>query len=1145
MIDGTTCSPSTRYHIDMMKSPETSNGSNSTSGSASAVMEIARSSSASNTSTPNTSVTSMSDEQHTISKYSNFRGSGESIDALRAMKEVLEVILKNDIQGPQLFRLDSEFDLELGKGTQFKVTGASRQFRDNIRLMRKSEEVGVSQEEGSLWRMLDDLANSVVKRALWTPDLSNRQFLVEAHGKQLSQQDMTRELESQLRSAQKEIDKLCNKAYKRHPNIVRLKGWGLCLDTFEANTTLNTRIPLLILEKATCDLADFLASSNYNKTSFESLIKICSDIGTGLGALHAGNVTHGDMKPENILLFASGSLKPLETVWTAKLCDFGNAESRSSEVSAGIERFSAAGMYSSTSHAPEKAIYAGTPGWIPPEAFPDKGNFKSFDFESLKRCDVFVYGLIVWRIFQDESDRGVYDIITKRRRSNRVHLVDGERISEYLPPHDLAYQNAAKDIKRATRIERRRTDPSGILFTQRSRNIGMGRIPTSNDMWRILKVLRAALQPTPKYRDSRPWQFFDGTYYSTIQPFLESPILDEEASWTYKTLMHNLNKAVALGSKVSRQFSRSQKLASSMLQSPIVSTYGYLRLRMSSVVEKPQRHRAFETLFKAESSRLPLGWDIENLSELEHVGENCYPFPSIFSTMKDLYEQTAQEYNSKVTHQLYACARLRSRFKDCCWQSWSRYLRKFNAVALLLCCVNYTEDEYEVKRLRAIKLLVYHSNSYFPIIAWMCRGKIGQRELREIANSEQFSSRLWSWTHDREIPLELRNDLFKLFIESGCYVGPAFGRYLEGIVERSITIHTNYEYIINACAKVIQYSQIASGSEPGSNLMDVDIATRRFFLRGESPDQSEDNISKAVISNLHGYNTSTILHEAVIAFCYPAVEYLVQCSAIPFLVRNRDRKTPLELAYDIKGRNLVSWKLTQINAIIGILSKETRVQHSQHELPLGWEMVQVESGITVFRESTVNPTNPSLTFQTPKFSLLQETQIPLGSRKSDQGGLTYNFDLVRFMHRPKLDQLKHATKAFGDAWYKDESKNRIETLRIGMDDSHERISWVRFLVQLYKVMKVVLLRSYINALLIFLPISLLLTSEDQQNLTSLLISFLAAIPLIGGLESAVKDFHPISPNFMEQSVSSRSVSCIAEALVSLAPTVQMTLLDIY
>ncbi|KAF7944489.1 hypothetical protein EAE96_010880 [Botrytis aclada] len=794
--------------------------SNSTSGPASNSFDLnweiddtAESSSTINMPILNTVDTSMWGEQHTISKYSSFRGSGEAIDALKAMEEVLEIISQNDIQGPQLLRLNSEFSLELGKGTQFRVIGASNEFRSKLKRARKLDNVELSQEKAILWDTLDTLANSVVKRALWTPDLANRRFLSEAHGENLSIQDMARELESQLRSAKKEIDKLCNESYRKHPNIVRLWGWGLCLDTFESNTTLNTRIPLLLKEKATCDLADFLASSNYAEISFESLIKICSDIGTGLGALHAGNVTHGDMKPENILLFANGSLIQSKITWTAKLCDFGNAESKSWQRSTNNDSLDASRMYSSEADISEDFVYAGTPGWIPPEAYPEKGSFKTFDFEDLKRCDVFVYGPILWRIFQDDNERGEYDNETKKRKSNRRHLVDGEKINQYLPPYDLAYKDAAKAIKKAADI---------------------GKIPTSKDMWRMLRVVRAALQPIPKYRDSRPWKFFDMIYYAIIRSFMENPMRDEVRSETYETIYrnfrHNRDIVSDLSLRASRRLWETCYLFFSDSPGPILSLYTYIRLELPSTVEKPPRQKAFKNLYARASSKLSLSWNLGVISQLDHAGPSCYSFAELYSTFQSSSGIHYIFRDSEYAVVSYAHARLRSRFKYCCWQSWTTNSPNFNAVAQYL--FRYCSESSNFGS-RFLNWSNSNFNGWFSRLAWLCRGEIGERELREIDNSNGYSSGLWMWSYRKEILLEYRLDVFHLFVERGCYVGPGFRLFLESLVEESASIHNNYNCIVGACAKVIQCSQVSLTSKPDQN--PITMAMRRFFSYGRIP----------------------------------------------------------------------------------------------------------------------------------------------------------------------------------------------------------------------------------------------------------------------------------------------------------------------
>jgi hypothetical protein len=83
---------------------------------------------------------------------------------------------------------------------------------------------------------------------------------------------------------------------------------------FKAITPLNTKILLLIFKQETCDLNDFLASSNYNNTSYKALIKIYANIRTSLSGLYRGNLTYRNIKLKNVLLFANRTSDPLNII---------------------------------------------------------------------------------------------------------------------------------------------------------------------------------------------------------------------------------------------------------------------------------------------------------------------------------------------------------------------------------------------------------------------------------------------------------------------------------------------------------------------------------------------------------------------------------------------------------------------------------------------------------------------------------------------------------------------------------------------------------------------------------------------------------------------------------------------------------------
>ncbi|XP_077447077.1 death-associated protein kinase 2 isoform X1 [Stigmatopora argus] len=116
----------------------------------------------------------------------------------------------------------------------------------------------------------------------------------------------------------------------QHPNIVALK------DVFESRSEV-----VLILEIVSGgELFDFIAEKE--ALLEDEAIRFMKQILEGLGFMHAKNIGHFDLKPENIMLSDKGSAHP-----TIKLIDFGLAH-----------RFVPGEEYRSTS---------GTPQYIAPE----------------------------------------------------------------------------------------------------------------------------------------------------------------------------------------------------------------------------------------------------------------------------------------------------------------------------------------------------------------------------------------------------------------------------------------------------------------------------------------------------------------------------------------------------------------------------------------------------------------------------------------------------------------------------------------------------------------------------------------------------------------------------------------------------------
>src|SRR5262249_45536857 len=112
------------------------------------------------------------------------------------------------------------------------------------------------------------------------------------------------------------------------------------------------------------DVRKFVESKReHEPIRLEVVLDLTGDIADGLTALHYFGVVHGDIKPENILLFEDREKRKL----IAKICDFG---------SSGVE-------------ISEDSTRGATEAWSPPE-FP--GSY--FDKVAKATWDVYSFGLV-------------------------------------------------------------------------------------------------------------------------------------------------------------------------------------------------------------------------------------------------------------------------------------------------------------------------------------------------------------------------------------------------------------------------------------------------------------------------------------------------------------------------------------------------------------------------------------------------------------------------------------------------------------------------------------------------------------------------------------------------------------------------------
>ncbi|KAH7198915.1 uncharacterized protein B0J16DRAFT_367919 [Fusarium flagelliforme] len=100
---------------------------------------------------------------------------------------------------------------------------------------------------------------------------------------------------------------------EKSANIGRLL--GVCWDISSRD---NIPWPVLIFEKSRHgDLRTFLDSNVGRELTFPKRLRLCLDIGKGISILHQSGIVHGDIKPENILIFDK------EGDYQAKVIDFG------------------------------------------------------------------------------------------------------------------------------------------------------------------------------------------------------------------------------------------------------------------------------------------------------------------------------------------------------------------------------------------------------------------------------------------------------------------------------------------------------------------------------------------------------------------------------------------------------------------------------------------------------------------------------------------------------------------------------------------------------------------------------------------------------------------------------------------------------
>ena len=184
-----------------------------------------------------------------------------------------------------------------------------------------------------------------------------------------------------------ELQVLTNHSIRMHENFIDLL--GLTWD-YEPNADDSESVwPVLALEEAECTLESLLR--DIRESPFTSKLKYCYDIAKALHFLHQCNVTHCDVKAENVLICVTSYSGTI-----AKLSDFGSA------------------ILDVTPETCLEHGVAGSPPWNAPE-----WNKKLVGLDILK-VDVFSFAMLVWR---SVAMTGILDEIQDEEHTERMARV--------------------------------------------------------------------------------------------------------------------------------------------------------------------------------------------------------------------------------------------------------------------------------------------------------------------------------------------------------------------------------------------------------------------------------------------------------------------------------------------------------------------------------------------------------------------------------------------------------------------------------------------------------------------------------------------------------------------------------------------------
>lgn len=175
----------------------------------------------------------------------------------------------------------------------------------------------------------------------------------------------------------------------------------------------------------------------------------------------------------------------------------------------------------------------------------------------------------MWRIFTPEADR-VTVSYGKKSSAKPGPIIEKESKFQACK-NDLAYKSASEDMK--AYLRNRNTSQAIKAYR----------------MNRILRVLRASLQPIPKFRDPRPWKFLNKTLYPNILVVNKKPERDINEFSSLEFI--DLESALSATTSTEGELRNNLANARAKTEQYVRLTYAYAQASIPDLVVKNQNRR--------------------------------------------------------------------------------------------------------------------------------------------------------------------------------------------------------------------------------------------------------------------------------------------------------------------------------------------------------------------------------------------------------------------------------------------------------------------------------------------------------------------------------------------------------------------------